>query len=650
MSLFKINDYESALTLTSERGEAVVRPVKLVPGAVQVIVNPISWLPEDAGLVAGRNLPTTQLVPVTLRLPLVEEQRFDGDGGLYGSVVWWPATVERSLPGARRFCHPRLDCPLAQRLAAQAAEPGGLRKVRDTLRRYPDFRLFTEEQSGFTWTSWFGRVHKALWDAVLKMEKSRQSPHWKYLRNTLQDAIQELMGGSEEEDDPTLPTTNPVLLLRHQFEIELNYPEPLDTRLYDALKGQFLQAADMACAITATGKGKVGRQVARIPPEGIESHITGRGIPHFQIACSAMEPWANPLRDDRENRGHFLPMRNPAPSKLSLPGIRVPPELARCMTIGLCAAIDLVDLNLFFATGTEMDDPLLVQRKLKLGQETSGDIMLVTPAGAEQFGALLERTRLMKLTEFQDEKKELDQMENLVVDRFDQFVGWLDNNQPVFEQRVQCSYTAPREAGHDKYKLLWGGMKGVGDRIRGLYTRVGDQEMPIHLVVSERDAWKKGARVMFAGMMATMAGLTELNPAWNWDELLDTIQAALKERGLDEEGRFPVYAKRTEWRHQGQRITAQQADDLRQLGVKPGPWARRVEEPLCHAVVGWVPVVRATETEVQQKRTVAGLSMSPHMRNLLGIRVPPLPEAEAEIAEFAGFFNRYENLAPPARR
>ncbi|MFN3653414.1 MAG: hypothetical protein ACK47B_27870 [Armatimonadota bacterium] len=523
---------------------------------------------------------------VELLVPTVREQRFPWDNRSYGLEVTLPG-------GAPRFCHPRLRSAVADRLAEAGAEAVTL------ISMVPDWE--------FRWEGWYDRLAAAIQAAVFALSESRRRPTPALVRSYLQRAISELVNGGAAT--PGLPLTDPALLLRQKFELELGYPEAPDLQLKEALKAVFLREVEDRACILATGKSEVGRHVARVRPEAVRSAVTGTPVSDYLLALNPLAPFANPVRMYREGRAFAEGLRlvEPITPPLRARDVSLPEELRERMTTLTVAFADLLDhpLGNVFTPGAELARELGIDPD----EEECLDGLLLTPSGARKLTAYEEHRELWPAEEFLARLSELRERDGFWYEEVPELVEVLGDGTPVYRYRYRYGYHRATEARYDKVKLAPGGLKAVTTPIPQLYARSGREEVEVDLVVAETTVLAKGARDAVLYALAGAAGLSEIDPDWSLADLQREIELALLSRGLPLDGTVPMFSVTSE----GERFS------------------------LGRCLAGPLPVMRAPQTERRQSSSRKGLAVDPHLANLSGSERSRCPGAAELVQEISGF-------------
>jgi hypothetical protein len=568
-------------------------------------------------------------VTFDLAVPVVTPVPFKGDNGIHGHVIRLPWST------AERFCHPMLVSNVMERIAAEG-DP---------------FALKYEEESGFYWINWYGRIRRMAEQTISELMTSQRKPTPQLVHMYFRTRLSNLITPNEERmrtlgwsdggsvSSGGLPLTDEATILRQMHEVRLGYPDcPGNDLLYELIKMKYLEHVDGMCDITFTGKNHTGREVIRVFDGDPTSHITGRPMPRLALALNPLDAIANPARVHRENRScqGWLLMESPIEPPLKARGFKMPKPFRDRVTTVITAFIDIPGFNVFAADEQDLID---FGDRVEYGEEISLDGLLVTRTGQEKLKARTTRSEMLTAEEFLSQQEELQELPGFRFEEIANLVEVLADGTPIFNTQYRYWHDVQRRCRYDKVKVLVGGIKGVTRPIRQLYAEMNGELVPIDLVISERTMLSKCANDGFRYPMAANAGLTEIDPAWTQDEIDERIEEGLKERGLPTDGRFPIYASRRVPMLDGKEIDEQQAATLEAWGKRI--YHKTVRVLIGHAVVGPVPVVRAQETEFRQSKANQGMSLNCHSRVLGGVEFPHNERTAEQIADIVRFFNTH---------
>jgi hypothetical protein len=649
MPEFKINDWVKALTFVKSETR---RPVLTVlddsrPGTVRVRLTP-DWIlvpPLEVDL----------LVPIVTPVRLVKDGE-PFDNGIYGSVVKLPQRWLDAFEPGERFCHPLL----VSKIAGEIAGLGDRLALMEYPGAFPDF----------TWVSFYGRARRSMLRALNSLEGARDpkasAERWsapgeepfgpvprrwdsRFAERRLQQAIYTLLQRKEQDDDPSIPLTDEALIHLHRFEVAMLMPKRVgrapDEWIQSQLRQRFLAYLDdpangVWCDVTFSGKNHPGERVGRIFAGQPVNHHTGLPMPPVEQMLNPFAAWANMAREGRENHSvHWLPLvakSRVAPTITANGQTKCPAAFTERMTLANVVLADWTNRNLHIA-GPE--EAALIDG-VQAGDKECLDIVLVTPAGMERTRAIPEEIKLVEAHEWEAHAQERGWLDRLLVEadpetgemkpRLEEGrgqVGVLPRSQtPVFVKKVRAALARhPGEAYH-KYKLM-AGIKGVGDRIPPLFAIVKEKLVPVHLMISETGAARRGARSLVYEMAAGMAGMKKVDPTWSEAELATRIEKALAKRGLPKDGCFPIVRP------------IDPADVPEYEAVTEVYWIE--EQPyalLIRALFGPARVMRAMEDERRQSRSFTGVSLNPHARNLAGMAAPREEADREQIAAWYDFW------------
>jgi hypothetical protein len=581
--------------------DQVILLVEEMPGLVRVVVN-TTWADP------------AQTHTMLLRVPEVKAKRFRWDKGVYGHEIQVPN-------GARRFCHPRLRSQIADEIALDGT-----------------LDLLTKTANmGFYWENWYDRLREAIVESMVEMSRSQRAPTWSFVCTRLQRAINQLMAGARGKKG--LPLTDDAMIVRQMFEVELGYPNCLrDGELFEAIKHRFLVHVDNDCDITFVGKHDVGRHPMRVHPEDPKSYITRRPMTRFAMASWAMSPWANPIRAFREGRA--LPMCrdlvDPVPPPLRIEGFELPEVLKKKLTTVVAAICDIPDFNVYTADAVTANC-----FGVEEGDTSCLDAILVCPSGRRKLLAKETRSRVYTDDQFQAARERLEKIEGFTVDKTEELIEIMENGMPVYEYRYRYSHSRNLPCGRDKLKVQ-GGPKGIGKPIHQLYAQIGEELVPIDIIIAEKTVFAKGVRDMALGMLLPLAGFTVIDPTVSFEDLCRQAEEGLLARGLPPSGRFPIIRKRAVPYSSEGVMDTDTAEGLQSLGARIH-W-HVYQEVVGEAIVGPLPVARAAETEDRQSSHNTGVAINVEARMLVGVPFPYEERMAQEVGDTASFFMKHCGL------
>jgi hypothetical protein len=610
---------------TEGNPEQVVKVVEEVEGSVRLQVRTV-WT-DPIGV-----------VNFDLAVPLVTPVPYKEDEGLFGEMI--------RLPWSRttRFCHPLLTCPFAEGIAADlGSREASVR--RNALLRY---RYSKPEDWVFEWLNWYGRLHRAAHVVIRRLIASHQSPTTGFVRLQFRRGVSSLITPSDTQNRPTgwqenganncsgMPVSDDCLIYRQMFEVRLGYPDvPNNDQVYEEIKMRYVAHVDSFCDVCFTGKNHTGREVGRTFEGDARSFITGRPMPRLIRGLNPLAQIANPARVWRENRScaGWLPFEEPIAPPLKGIGVGLPEPFQKRITTLMTAIVDIPGFNAFAADDQDLTD---FPGRVKDGEEISLDGLLVTRSGQRRLRATVETSELQTAEEFLPRIEELQELPGFQFEEDPNEVESLIDGTRVFNYQYRYSWQKPVGCGYDKVKCLCGGIKGVTRPIHQLHAEINGEMVPIDMVISETTALSKGAKDLFLYPLLAHAGVTEIDPTWTLDELVGQAEEGIKEKGLPEDGRFPIYASKRVYHYNGKELDAETANSLRAMDVKL--FERTVRVVIGHGIVGPLPFVRAQETEHRQSSASQGMSLNSHSRVLGGVPLPIEEETGRLIEQTTQFF------------
>jgi hypothetical protein len=584
-------------------------------------------------------------VKFDLRVPLVTPVPFTGDEGLRGDKI--------RLPWSRtsRFCHPLLVSSFAEGIAKDLGSRSAASR-RQALTRH---RYAKPEDWEFEWINWYGRINRMTHDVIQTLMESRQAPTTSFVHFQFRRGIANLITPTEDQNRPTswaengtnncsgLPVTDECLILRQMFEVRLGYPDvPNNDQVYEGLKMRYVEFVDSFCDVCWTSKNHTGREVGRIFQEDAKSFITGRPMPRLLRGLNALAQIANPARVWREDRScaGWLVFDNPIAPPLTPKGVRLPAPFQKRVTTLMTAIIDLPGFNTFEADAQDLAD---FGDRVKEGEEISLDGLLVTRSGQTRLLAKVVVSEQETAEEFLPHKGELQELPGFQFEEDPSEIDTLQDGTQVFTSLYRYSWDRSVRCGYDKVKCLCGGIKGVTRPVQQMFAEIGGETVQIDMVISERTALSKGARDLFLYPLLAHAGLTEIDPAWTMEELVAMTEEGLEEKGLPQDGRFPIYANRRAYVYSGKELDDETANSLMSMNVMLQTRTKKVL--LGWGIVGLLPYVRAQETEHRQSSASQGMSLSTHSRILGGVPPALCEDTQYRVKATTQFFYDYRLLA-----
>jgi hypothetical protein len=549
-------------------------------------------------------------------MPLVQAGRFPGDNDIYGYRVQFPRA-------AVRFCLPFLDSPTGRFLAETNS--------------IPMFDATTDWE--FRWLSYYDQVHETVMAVVHQLINSQRRPSPAVVHSAFRRAINRLVNGGKDEDgkESGFPLTDEAISVRHMYDVRIGYPDvPGNDLLYSMIKYRYLEAVDSICDITWTGKNHTGREVGRVLPDDPRSFITGQPLPRLALSFNPLGAHLNPARAHREGRscGGWLEIANPVEPPIRCKGIALPKGFRNRVTTLMTAIIDIPGMNVFQADAvTAME---YGGDRVEPGEEISLDGLLVTRSGREKLQAKVRENETKPADEFLPMLPELKEREGFQFEELPTTIETLADGTEVIAYEYRYHYDRPTRCRIDKVKALsLEGIKGVARPIKQLFTEIGGEMLPVDIVVSERTVLSKGSRGALYPL-AALAGIAEIDPAWTWEEICEKVEAGLKEKGLPETGRFPIYTTRRVPVYNGKVLTEEEAAGLEGLGLTIHKRSQRVL--VGHAIVGPVVWCRPQEHEFRQSSYKAGVSLNFHSRLLGGVEFIFDEKMAAQIEQIGEFF------------